>query len=253
MGVDDILEITYDLASLNESQAEELIQANEKIIKEAELQKSKKKELIDKQEKEEKLIPKEEEEKEKESEKEKGEKKRPKKDVTLDKDDTKEKKRKPKQLDDKEREKEQKETEKRLDELEKQQSKSDELKTEEIAEELPLDQLGAQSGLNFFINQFKSSLPIIGPIIAVSSFFINELLKLDALSKKFLDIADTRINSFIDRQQQALLDNHLEQIIYTTKAGTSAPRDSYNSFNNYDRVLKIEGRDRDASSIGGVD
>lgn len=266
MGVDDSLEIVYDLASLNESQAEELIQANEKIIKEAELQKSKKKELIDEQRKEEeKLIPKEEEreEKEKEGEKKKEEKKeekegkekkRSKKDIALDKDDIKEgKKKKPKQLDDREREKEQKETDKRLDELEKEQDKSDELKNAEIAEELPLDQLGAQSGLSFFIRQFKSSLPVIGPIIAVSSFFVNELLKLDALNKKFLDIANTRINAFVDRQQQALLDNHLEQIIYTTKAGTTAPRDSYNSFNNYDRVLKIEGRDRDASSIGGVD
>ncbi len=200
MGVDNTLEVVYDLASLNEAQAQQLITANEQVIKSAESQKKKSK-------------------------------------------------KKSKQLTDKEKDKEQKETEKRLDKLKETESKVKDIENSEIVEEL----LGSKGGANFFISQFKSSLPIIGPILAVSSFFINELLKLDALSKKFLDIADTRINTFVNRQQQALLDNHLEQVIYTTKAGTTAPRDSYNSFNNYDRVLKVEGKDRDASSIGGVD
>jgi len=87
----------------------------------------------------------------------------------------------------------------------------------------------------------------------VSGFFVNELLKLDKLAKKFLDIADTRISIFVKRQEQARLENHLDQIIYTTKAGTASPRDSYNSFNSYDRVLKQVAKDRNASSIGGVD
>lgn len=199
MGVDKKLEIVYDLASLNEDQASQLISANESVIKSAQDQKKKQK--------------------------------------------------KSKQLSEKEKEKEQKETDKQLDKLKETESKDKETDTLETVEEL----LDGKAGANFFLSQFKTSIPIIGPILAVSSFFINELLKLDALSKKFLDIADTRINTFVDRQEQALLDNHLEQIIYTTKAGTISPRDSYNSFNNYDRVLKIEGRDRDASSIGGVD
>ncbi len=200
MGVDKTLEVVYDLASLNEQQASQLISANEQVIKSAESQKKK----------------------------QKG-------------------KQKGKQLTDKQKEKEEKATQKQLDKLEKTEKK--ETDTLDTIEEF----LGGKGGSKFFLNQFKSSLPIIGPILAVSSFFINELLKLDALAKKFLDIADTRINAFVDRQEQARLDTHLDQIIYTTKAGTSAPRDSYNSFNNYDRVLKTEGRDRDASSIGGVD
>jgi hypothetical protein len=154
-----------------------------------------------------------------------------------------------KKLTDKEKEKEQKNTDKRLDKLKEIKSKDKETDTLDTVEEF----LDGKAGANFFLSKFKSSLPIIGPILAVSSFFINELLKLDVLTKKFLDIADTRISVFVNRQEQARLDTHLDQIIYTTKAGTSAPRDSYNSFNSYDRVLKIEGRDRDASSIGGVD
>jgi len=199
MAVEKTLEVTYDLAALNEEQASQLINANETVIKSAESQKKKQK--------------------------------------------------KAKQLTDKEKDKEQKKTDKQLDKLKEKESKDKETDTLDTVE----DFLDGKAGSNFFLSKFKSSLPIIGPILAVSSFFVNELLKLDALAKKFLDIADTRISIFVDRQEQARLDTHLEQTIYTTKAGTSAPRDSYNSFNDYDRVLKIEGRDRDASSIGGVD
>ena len=165
----------------------------------------------------------------------------------------KKKKKKLKQLDDKEIKQEEKDSKKRLANLKEEESKIKEFSDSEVVEELITTELGAQKGINFFASKFKSSLPIIGPILVASSFFINELLKLDSLAKKFLDIADTRINVFIDRQEQARLDTHLDQIIYTTKAGTTAPRDSYNSFNAYDRVLKTDGRDRDASSIGGVD
>lgn len=199
MAVEKTLDVTYDLASLNEEQAGQLITANEQVIKSAEDQKKKKK--------------------------------------------------KSKQLDDKEKDKEKKETDKQLDKLKETEPKDKETDTLDTVEGF----LDGKGGSNFFLSQFKSSLPIIGPILAVSSFFVNQLLKLDALAKKFLDIATTRFSVFVDRQEQARLDSHLDQIIYTTKAGTSAPRDSYNSFNAYDRVLKVEGRDRDASSIGGVD
>lgn len=199
MGVDKTLEVVYDLASLNEQQASQLINANEQVIKSAESQKKKQK--------------------------------------------------KAKKITDKQLEKEQKKTDKQLDKLKETEPQGKETDTLDTVEEF----LGGKGGSKFFLSQFTSKLPIIGPILAVSGFFVNELLKLDALAKKFLDIADTRINAFVDRQEQARLDTHLDQIIYTTKAGTSAPRDSYNSFNAYDRVLKEEGKDRDASSIGGVD
>lgn len=199
MGIKKKLEVIYDLDSLNEEQAGQLIAANEEIIKSAQDQKKKNKKL--------------------------------------------------KQLTDKEIEKEEKETAKQLDKLKETEPKGKETDTLDTVEEF----LGGKGGSKFFLSQFTSKLPIIGPILAVSSFFTNQLLKLDALAKKFLDIADTRLSIFVDRQEQARLDTHLDQIIYTTKAGTSAPRDSYNSFNAYDRVLKEEGKDRDASSVGGVD
>ena len=158
--------------------------------------------------------------------------------------ETKAKKKKKKLKDEeKEEEKEEKKT----------KSKVKDISSKEVAEEFPVTDIGTQGGISFFVNQFKSSLPLITPILIASAFFITHLLKLDKLEKKFIDIADTRISIFVDRQEQARLDNHLEQTIYTTKAGTAIPRDSYNSFNEYDRVLKKDGIDRNASTIGGVD
>lgn len=139
---------------------------------------------------------------------------------------------------------------------EKKQTKQKEVKdisSREIAEEFPVQDIGSQGGISFFVNQFKSSLPLIGPILLASAFFIGNLLKLDKIEKKFRDIADTRISVFVDRQEQAKLDDHLSQTIYTTTAGTSQPRDSYNSFNDYDRILKRDGTERNSSTIGGVD
>lgn len=163
-------------------------------------------------------------------------------------------KKKRKQLTQKQKDIEDEKTKERLAALkDKKKSRIKDIRTLQAAEEFPAGIPTPQAGLNFFISQFKTSLPVIGPILAVSGFFINQLLKLDILAKKFLDIADTRISVFVDRQDQARLDAHLDQIIYTTKAGTASPRDSYNSFNDYDRVLKQEGIDRNASSTGGVD
>ena len=170
---------------------------------------------------------------------------------------TSQKKKNVKESKKKSREEKKKEVEEKKKEKEKKKeerkSKVKEIKNKEILEDFPTTEIGAQGGISFFVNQFKSSLPIIAPILVVSAFFIDNLLKLDKLSKKFIDIADARINAFVKRQEQARLDNHLDQIIYTTKAGGSSPRDSYNSFNEYDRVLKQEGTDRNASTIGGVD
>ena len=163
-------------------------------------------------------------------------------------------KKKRKELTKKQKESEEEKTKEKLSAFkDNKKSKVKDIQNLEIVEGLTSTEIGVQGGLNFFISQFKTSLPVIGPIIAVSGFFINELLKLDVLAKKFLDIADTRISVFVDRQDQARLDAHLDQIIYTTKAGTASPRDSYNSFNDYDRFLKQDGTDRNASSIGDVD
>ena len=180
MAVDKTLEITYDLTSLNQEQAQKLIKANVDVIKQIQKQKKKK-------------------QKTKPTKKEK--------DITK----------------------------------------------RELAEEFPVDQLSGTKGINLFVNQFKTAIPFITPILLASSFFINKLLNLSKINKKFIDIADDRISVFISRQQQALLESRQIQTIYTITPGTSEVRDSYNSFNDFDNALTRNGVERDTLSFGGVD
>lgn len=208
MGVDKKLEIVYDLSSLNEQQASQLISANEDVIKSAETQKKKAKRKTKKTDKAEKT-----------------------------KDDKKKK-----SLEEKEKKKIQK----------KKRSKGKDISTKESFGDFTAI-LSGSKGISFFVQQFKSAIPFIGPILLATGFFVSNLLALDKLNKKFIDIADTRINIFIDRQQQAQIDNNLQQIIYTTSVGGTQPRDSYNSFDSYDRQIKEDGINRDLTMTGGTD
>jgi len=180
MAVDKILEIQYDLASINQEQAQKLIKANDKILKQAQ-------------------------------------------------------------------------KEKKSQQKTKQTKKAKDITKRELAEEFPVDQLSGTKGINLFVNQFKTAIPFITPVLIASSFFISKLLNLSKLNKKFIDIADDRISVFITRQQQALLESRQIQTIYTITPGTSEVRDSYNSFNDFDNALTRNGVERDTSSFGGVD
>jgi len=178
MAVDKILEIQYDLSSINQEQADKLIQANDDVIKKAQKQKQQQKKKTKKQ-----------------------------KDIS----------------------------------------------TKEIAEQFPIDEISGTKGIDLFVSQFKTSIPFITPILLASGFFISKLLALSKLNKKFIDIADDRISVFISRQQQALLDSRQIQTIYTISPGSASPRDSYNSFNDFDNTITKNGVERDTSSFGGVD
>jgi len=146
----------------------------------------------------------------------------------------------------------QKEGQKQARQQKKKTKKEKKLTNKEIAEDFPLLSGGAK-GIDFFTSQFKTAIPFITPILLASGFFINKLLNLSKLNKKFIDIADDRISVFIKRQQQALLDSRQIQTIYTITPGTASPRDSYNSFNDFDNAITKNGVERDTSSFGGVD
>jgi len=179
MAVDKIMQIEYDLSSINQQQAQKLIKANDNVIKQAQKQKKKQKT--------------------------------------------------------------------------KQTKKAKQITKREFAEEFPVDELSGTKGINLFVNQFKTAIPFITPILLASGFFISKLLNLSKLTKKFIDIADDRISVFVSLQQQALLDSRQAQTIYTITPGTSSPRDSYNSFNDFDNDITKQGIERETSSFGGVD
>ena len=121
---------------------------------------------------------------------------------------------------------------------------------QKIVKDLPIEELF--SG-NFLTNQIKSGVLKFGPLLLVTGVFVEQLLKLNKLNKKFLDIANKRISVFIERQQQALIETFQNQVIYTTKAGVTSSRDVYNSFNLADTVNKNNGLERDVTSFGGLD
>lgn len=134
----------------------------------------------------------------------------------------------------------------------KQTKKEKDITKRELAEEFPT-QLSGTKGIDLFVSQFKTAIPFITPILLASGFFISKLLNLSKLNKKFIDIADDRISVFIARQQQALLESRQIQTIYTITPGSASPRDSYNSFNDFDDAIIRNGVERDTLSFGGVD
>ena len=103
------------------------------------------------------------------------------------------------------------------------------------------------------ISQVKGAAPVLAPVFIATGLFTAAILKSDEIAKRFVDSADNRINLFVSLQEQALIDNSLQQVIYTTEAGGTSPRDSYNSFNIFDRQTTRDGINSDLSSLRNLD
>jgi len=103
------------------------------------------------------------------------------------------------------------------------------------------------------ISQVKSAAPVLAPIFIATGLFTDAILKSDEIAKRFVDSADNRIDLFVNLQEQALIDNSLQQVIYTTRVGSTSPRDSYNTFNIYDRQVIRDGINSDLNSVGALD
>ncbi len=89
-----------------------------------------------------------------------------------------------------------------------------------------------------FITSIMKVVPILGGILtalAIAKFIVDELIKIDTFLKKFIDVADERINKFRTLQDQANVQAGLSQRIYTTASGTLDPRESYNTFEIFNR------------------
>ncbi|KKM73092.1 hypothetical protein LCGC14_1413930, partial [marine sediment metagenome] len=95
-----------------------------------------------------------------------------------------------------------------------------------------------------FLTGALKSLPILGGILAakeMAEFVIQELVKLDAFFKAFIDIIDNRTNKFRDLETQARIAAGLQQDIITTADGGVDPRQSYNTFNVFEQnQIEIE-------------
>lgn len=150
-------------------------------------------------------------------------------------------------------EKDKKQERKRAQKERIKKQKTKKISKKKLSEDFPLQELFSGGLGNLIAQQIKAGVLKFGPLLLVTGVFVEQLLKLNQLNKKFLDIANTRISVFIERQQQALIETFQNQVIYTTKAGVTSARDVYNSYNIADTANKNNGIERDVTSFGGID
>lgn len=107
-----------------------------------------------------------------------------------------------------------------------------------------------------FMSTIMKSIKILGPIltaVAIVTFIVDELIKADKFLKKFIDVADARINKFRSLQDQADVRAGLSQRIYTTASGSLDPRESYNVFGLFDKNRGEVETQYAAENISGVE
>ncbi len=95
-------------------------------------------------------------------------------------------------------------------------------------------------------------IPFIGTALLVTGVIADFIKKVDDFQKEFVDNVDGRINLFRSKEQQALVQAGLQQIIITTEAGSAEPRDAYNTFAEFNtNQSKIESdfKIRDTSGV----
>lgn len=134
--------------------------------------------------------------------------------------------------------------EKRLRKLDEQNKKRD---IEQFGKkESPLENiLGKKNAKNLvsagknpkaFVFGALKALPVLGGVLAakdIAEFIVNEIAKIDRFFKKFIDEIDNRIDSFRSLQEQANIQAGIAQRIITTASGSTEPRFSYNTFEQF--------------------
>ena len=89
-----------------------------------------------------------------------------------------------------------------------------------------------------FMFGIMKALPILGGILAakdIADFIIDEIVKLDKFLKVFIDEIDKRVDAFRTLQEQAEVQAGLTQRIITTASGSTDPRYSYNTFEEFNK------------------
>ena len=113
--------------------------------------------------------------------------------------------------------------------------------------------IGKKSAKNIFdigrnpigaLTKFAKAIPFLGGVFAakeIADFVIDEMIKLDAFFKAFIDIITNRENKFRDLITQARVQAGLQQDIITTADGGVDARESYNTFNIFEKnQIEIE-------------
>lgn len=106
-----------------------------------------------------------------------------------------------------------------------------------------------------FIMGAAKAIPFLGGVLAakeIAEFVVDEIAKIDRFLKKFIDIVDERIDRLRPLQEQSDIQAGLTQRIITTSSGSTEPRYSYNTleqFNTNQAELEVKFQMRDKSGV----
>ena len=107
-----------------------------------------------------------------------------------------------------------------------------------------------------FVFGIMKALPILGGVLAakdIAEFIVDEIAKIDRFFKAFIDEVDNRIDMFRSLQEQANIQAGLTQRIITTSSGTTDPRYSYNTFEQFNNNQTALEEKFQMTNISGVD
>ncbi len=104
----------------------------------------------------------------------------------------------------------------------------------------------------FFQSSIVKFIPFIGTALAATGIFLKIITDIDNFQKEFVDRVDGRISLSRTKEQQALVQAGLQQLIITTEAGSAEPRDAYNTFNEFNTNQQRIETDFQIKNTSGV-
>lgn len=105
-----------------------------------------------------------------------------------------------------------------------------------------------------FIGGFATKLvPFLAPALLATGAIAAIIKKIDDFQKKFIDTIDDRITLARSKENQARIQAGLDQLIITTSAGSTEPRDAYNTFREFNENQSRIETDFQIRNTSGVD
>lgn len=104
----------------------------------------------------------------------------------------------------------------------------------------------------FFQSSIIKFIPFIGTALAATGIILKIITDIDNFQKEFVDRVDGRISLSRTKEQQALVQAGLQQLIITTEAGSAEPRDAYNTFNEFNTNQQRIETDFQIKNTSGV-
>lgn len=106
---------------------------------------------------------------------------------------------------------------------------------------------------SFLTSGVTKLIPFIGTALAATGVIFAIIQRIDTFEKEFVDRVDDRISLARTKEQQALVQAGLQQIIITSASGSTEPRDAYNTFREFNENQQRIETDFQIRSTDGVE